>query len=653
MLRLRESEAGVLSAKRRAVIDRTARFPSWLTAAAVYAVLTVLCSAAAYWLIFSHFALYDDEGYFDYTLKLFSSGHPLYSAVFSEYGPFYYELFRGVFAVFGLSITTDAGRLIQLVIWIAASLGLGLTAHRLTGRLTLGVAAMATSFALMTNLTNEPMHPEALICALLTATAAVAAFGLDRWPRASFFALGALAGALLLTKINVGGYAVIAIAFATVMAGSSLFGRVPLRRLVIVAFVLVGPAVMIKKLNTGWTRAYALLAALSALSLVFVASSPPSAADDESLRWPVWIACGFGALLVIVLSIVFLLGSSPGALFDEVVRVPTRQASAFTTPTVLGGKVVWWSLALAAAAWVLRRAGRTDSSVIAAPSVWSGLFRAGAGIAILFSVVNQFPFAIAPTAPFALAVPLAWVAALPSGRDAPVARARLVRLLIPSLAVLQSLVAYPVAGSQQTLGAILLVLCGAICLADGGFELVQWNREHPAHGPIAVAGVQALFVALAVGAAFQLVVQPLQTYHDAYRAGSPVRIAGATRLHLPRPLANAFATAVSELRTHCRTVISLPGMYSFNVWSRLPTPSPLVVEPFWAQLSSSQQRTVLVAAQASPDLCLVRNDVQALAWGGHPPPRVPLVAYLEDDFVPILRLGPYLVETRRPGAPGP
>src|ERR1700722_8310003 len=195
--------------------------PRWLPAGAVYALLVVLCLLAAYWAMFSQFAPYDDEGFFDYSLQLFVAGHSLYNSVFSEYGPFYYELFGALFSLIGHGVTTDAGRLIQLVLWVAASLGLGLAAHRLTGRLTLGVAALATSFTLMNALTAEPMHAAALVCALLTTMALVIAFGLPALPRASLCMLGGLAAALLLTKINVGAYAVISIAFAAVMAGPS------------------------------------------------------------------------------------------------------------------------------------------------------------------------------------------------------------------------------------------------------------------------------------------------------------------------------------------------------------------------------------------------------------------------------------------------
>ncbi len=626
---------------------RPARFK--LGIGAVYGLLIVVCAIGGYWYMFSRFSPYDDEGFFDYTLKLFTDGHPMYTSVFSDYGPFYYEVFGGLFRLTGRSVTMDAGRLIQLSLWIASSAGLGVAAHRLTGRLSLGVTALAASFALMTTLAAEPMHAEALICLLLTAIVLVVAFALRSAPRGSIVALGALAAFLLLTKVNVGGYTIVALGFAAVMAGRSLQRRAWTRMLAAAVFVLVGPAVMIKTLDTRWTLTYAALAVLSTAALVFVVmprSVPES--DDESGRWPVWLLSGFAIAFVFVLVIVFVLGTSPVDLFDQTVVVPTRQATALTIPAPLGGKVIWWGLAAAVIAWGLRQAGRTlATGAVPAPSLTSGLLRGIAGLAILLSLVDQFPFAISPTAPFGLAMPLAWVSALPSSQDAVGARARLVRVLIPSLAILQALLAYPVAGSQKYLGSILLVICGVMCLGDAAVEVVAVGRE--GRGALTSSTVSGVLLAVAVGAVFQLVVQPVQEHRDEYRSYVPLRIAGATHVRLPAPTAAAYSQIVGLVRSRCHTLATLPGMYSFNIWSRLPSPSPLTAQPFWHLLSDSQQRQVLASARLSPGLCLIRYDAGANAYQstGAPPPRVPLVAFYEDNFTPLAQIGPYLIATRK------
>jgi hypothetical protein len=627
----------------------------WAMPGLVYVVLTVLCALAAYWAMFSQFQVYDDEGFFLYSLKLFVAGHPLYSSVFSEYGPFYYLLFGGLFAALGHDVTTNAGRLIQLTIWIAGTLGLGLTAHRLTGRLALGVAALATAFGLFSALQYEPMHATGLASALLTTMLIVIALAVATRPRAALSVVGALAAALLLTKINIGAYAIVAIGFATVMAGGSLVRYAGLRWLAVAAFVLIGPAVMASKLNSASFQSYAVLVVLSTLSLVFVALPRESdyVTRDESPRWLRWLIGAFAGCLVIVLAVVFALGSSPRALVNQTITLPSHQGNFATIPVTLNPEVIWWSLGAAGLAWTWRRWGRGVYSGIRPPSLWDGLLRAIAGIAILLSLGSQSLFSIAPNVLFSLAMPLAWVAALPASSDIPRPRERLVRLLIPSIAILSPLFAYPVAGtSQVAIGSIPLVLCGVVCVADGWAQLAAWNEVKAPGNPVG-AVLAALGVALALGTTYQYIVQPLQTSHDQYRAEIGLNVPGATRLHLPPAQARAIDDVVALVRSRCQTLISLPGMYSFNIWTGLPTPSPLTgQQPYWLSLTYAQQFGLLRAAEASRGLCAIRNDTLALSYGQHtgPSSSSPIVDYIDRDFVPIASLAPYTVEVRRSAA---
>lgn len=628
---------------------RSDRLPL-VSGGATYALLAVLCTLGAYWLLFSQFAVFDDEGFFDYSLKLFMAGHPLYSSDFSVYGPFYYELFGTVFALLGTSVTTDTGRLIELVIWLLASFGLGFTAHRLTGRLSLGVAALGLAFFLLSAMSAEPMHPEALICALLISMAGVTAFALPHRPRTALTALGALTGALLLTKVNAGGFALISIVFAVIMSGASLYRHAILRWAGIAALVLVTPAVMAPNLNTTWAQMYAVLVVLSALALALIATPVAhDSAPDESAWWAQWLIGGFAGMTILVLIIVFALGTSPAALISQIIVVPaSKQGGALTVPLTLTGAAIWWSLGSVAVAWTLRRTGLLRVGVGgASASAWPGVLRTVAGVAILLSLGNQFPFEIYPKAAFALAMPLTWVAALPSRRDLFGPRGRLIRLLIPSVALLQGLVAYPVAGAQVGLSSILFVLCGVICLADGWADLVAWTAARNTSGLLADTGLTALFVALALGSVFQLVIQPMSAWQTQYRAGTPLRISGATLLRLAPAQAQTLDSIVRTVPEHCGTLMELPGLYSFNLWTGLPTPTPLTGEqPWWAFLSPAQQRANLAAAKSSLGLCAIQDDAAA-NYNGMPPPHVPLIRFIEDDFITFASKPPYLVELAR------
>jgi hypothetical protein len=646
------------------------RRPPWLLSAVTYAVLLALCGLIAYWHIFSQFASYDDEGFFDYSLKLFLAGHHLYNSDFSDYGPFYYEMFGALFKITGTEVTTDAGRLTQMSIWVIASLGLGVSAQRLTGRLTLGVVGMTTGFLLMTDVANEPMHAEALICLLLVAIALVIAIGLPARPRPSLIAIGALVAALLLTKINVGGYAVVSILFAVVMGGRSLVRRPVIRWVAIILLLAVGPVVMNSEFASEVTRDYAGLAVLSCLSLVFVAAPPVGevSGDGDSLRWLVWLLIGFAGAFVVIVGVIFALGTSPGALYQSIVVVPSHQSDLLYIPIIVQANTIWWTLAATAGAWVIRQSGWTREGASAdRPTAAGWLVRGFAGVAILLSLAGQYPFDIAPDSLFTLAMPLAWVAALPSRRDRPGSSVRVVRLLIPSLAILQALLAFPVAGSQVALGSILLALCGIICLADAGSEFLAWVPTRVSTDPTpardtaapsaalrprvaaAASSITALFVALAVGTTYQYVVEPLPLTRAGYAANVPVHhLHGAGLLRLPAAQAATLEQVSASIRAHCSTLIGLPGLYSFDLWSGVPSPSPMTgAQPWWKVLTADQRSDVLRAAVRSRRLCALLDPVDAASYGGTAPSSFPLVSFIEHDFKPVLSSDPYTVEVRR------
>ncbi len=558
-------------------------------------------------------------------------------------------MFGGFLAAIGHGVTTDAGRFIQLTIWVATSLALGLTAHRLTGRLSLGVTSLATAFLLLNGLIAEPMHPGALIGALLAAMAAAIAFALPARPRPALATVGALAAALLLTKINVGAYVIVAIGFATVMAGTSLVRHALLRWLAVAAFVLIGPVVMANKLNTSWARSYALLAVLATLALVFVAlpRDGDAAVRDESVDWLMWLVGGFIGCAVVVLVILFALGTTPSALVHLILVVPTRQASFLTEPITLQPNVIWWSLAATGLAWTWRQRMGADDGGNLSPSLADGLLRAVAGVAILLSLASESVFNIAPNAAFAFGMPFAWVAALPIPAAIATSRVRLGRLLIPALAILYCLLAYPVAGTQVVMGSILLVPCGAICVADGWAVLEGCGAVHAVGRVTARSALSAVAVALAVGTTFLYIIQPLAANHDQYRAQSPVDVGGVTRLHLPPSQSGPIDAVVGLVRSRCHSLLSLPGMWGFNIWTGLPTPTATVAaQPYWRELSYAQQTSMLRAAESTPGLCVVRNVTLEAQYGGVTLSS-PIARYLVEAFRPIAQLPPYTVEVRR------
>jgi hypothetical protein len=614
--------------------------------------------------MFSQWAYYDDEGFFDYSLKLLLQGHILYNQITSGYGPFYYELWGGLFKLVGHTITTDRGRFIQIGLWLAASFGVGVSVHRLTKSLAMGVIALTCTWGMLSLLTSEPMQADSLACGLVVAILVAAVFALDRWPSVGCAAIGALTAALLLTKINVGAYAVIAVGFAAVMAVPVLAERRALRALAVVAFVGVGPAVMLMTISQQWTQYFVVLTLASTIALVFVVEPNLSNdSDRQTLRsWPLWLIVGFAACFVAVLGVIFALGTTPRALWDSVVELPSKQTSFLTIPLNITDEYVTWSVLFAAGAWYVRQLNRSRGGAGTVQStLQGGAFRLVVGIAILFSLVQEFPFNLGPDPVFALAMPLAWVAAVPRPGAPLRPYAHMTRILIPALAVESMLIAYPVAGTQVSTGAVLFVVCGAICIADGWRELAQWSEGRTGGyftGSAFSRLLSALIVALAMVCTFEHVVEPAQTYHLAYSQGEVVTNAkGAADVRFDADLAPTLDPLVATAKALCKTLWSLPGQYSFNMWTGLPTPTTITGgQPFWLTLSARQQHDALVAAKASKGLCIIINTNGLLDdYGGGPPsPKIPLVAFMEKDFHVIDVFDNYLLEAvGKPTPPAP
>ncbi|MDQ6739715.1 MAG: Ig-like domain-containing protein, partial [Actinomycetota bacterium] len=575
----------------------------------------------------------------------FVDGHALYNSVFSYYGPFHYEFWGGLSALTGFTFSADSGRWVVWVLWLGTSLLIAITTRRLTGRLMLAVIVQVLSFTVLTAVSNEPMYPGDTVLVLISALVATAVFLLPGHKRIALSVIGALVSAVILTKVNAGGYALIAVGYAALMSLPRLpWGRL-LRAGAIAAMVLVGPAVMASSLSSGWVQRYAFLFAASAVALVLVTTRPDpenEAAGGQSERWITWMLSGFAAASVFVIGVILALGTTPGALYESVVTA-SHQASYFTAALPLDRSVFYWATAGVGVAWLVRR---RRLAMVGGPMVGAAL-RMVAGLTIWFSVVGENPLNIGPeNARFALALPLGWVAALPSTRDDGSLTSRFVRLLIPALAVSQTLIAYPVAGSQLAFASVLFLVCGAMCVADGWSELDAAVADQRIRAAL-WALMSSLTTALAIVFAIQYVVRPAITARGIYNSQRPLPFPGARGLHLPSEQVGVYKSIVTTLRGRCRHLITLPGMLSLNLWSGIPAPSGLTEEPWWADVPPNQLRVALASAKTAQGLCQVRNDFIVSFWNsGRPLPQIPLVRFLADNFRQVTKYGGYSISVR-------
>lgn len=616
------------------------------TAVGLYALVAMAMTVAAYMAIFTLFQPYDDEGTLLMTLQAFADGDALYRDVYSVYGPFYFELFGGLFALTGQAVTTDASRTIVIVLWVGTSFLFGLAAQRLTGRLALGIIGMVGAFAALYVLVNEPMHPQGLCALLLAAFALLATVeptGRGRWAGA---ACGALVAALVLTKVNVGAFAIVAIALAAVCTVGPLYRRLWLRLLVVAVFLAMPLVIAERDLGLGWVREMVMLEVLS-MTAILIAAGPlrPERGDDDAslLRWLLAALAGFTAVFVAILGIILLTGPTPAEVYDGVVT----QAAGIRDLLVLQfsfppAALDWGIVAVCIAALTTR----LRSDWIREPTIWSGLLRGLAGLAILFSVAHIVPFGLNPSAgnPVTLPMVLAWVAAIPRAGGRESGHKRFLRVLLPALAVAEVLQVYPVAGSQTGIASVFFVPVGALCLADALSELRRWAAARGAPALVHLeATVGVAIAALAGMFVLTSILRPAATNAILYRDQPKLPLAGASLMHLPAADVETYTGLVDLLHRHrCSTFIGYPSINSLYLWSGLEAPPPQIPNAWMKALDRAQQQRAVDELRAAPRPCAIRNDERAGAYLQEaPPPDLPLVNYVFNDFEPVAEIGSF------------
>jgi hypothetical protein len=628
----------------RRIRDTAAAYPD-AVAIALYASIAIAATVAAYLAIFTLFMPYDDEGTLLVTVQAFTHGDVLYRDIYSAYGPFYYELFGGLFALTGHEVTTDASRTIVIVVWVGTSFLFGLAAQRLTGRLALGATGMVAAFAALGVLVNEPMHPHGLCVLLLGAFVVLAVREPSRrgWIGA---VSGALLAALLLTKVNLGIFAIAATVLAAVWTVGSLYRHAWLRLPVIVAFLAMPLLITARDLSLGWVRELLVLEVLAFIAIL-IAARPlrPQAGDEDGrlARWLLAAAGGFVATFAAILGVILLTGPTPADVYDGIITQALEVRDVLVLEFQFPTAALDWGIVAVAAAVLT---GRLRSGGAAKSRLWPGLLRAGVGLAILFSIAHITPLGLDPSAGNSIVLPmaLAWVAAVPLSGGRESAHRRFLRVLLPSLAVAETLQVYPVAGSQTGIAAAAFVPVAALCLGDALSELRAWGAARGAPAPArlgAIAGVAT--TALAAMFVLNSILLPAASNAVLYRDQPKLTLPGASLLHLPAPTVETYTGVVDLLHQyHCSTFVGYPSTNSLYLWSGLDAPEPQLPNAWMGAFDRTQQQRVVDEMRASPWPCVIRSEERAgMYLQGAPAADLPLVHYLFNDFTPVAQVGDF------------
>jgi len=573
--------------------------------------------------LFHRFMIYDDEGYVLISLKNFSLHGSLYDQVYSQYGPAFYLIYDALHRLLGFAWTNTSGRWITLFNWTGTVVSCSLLVRRAGGSWPLVLCVLAESFSFLWIMASEPMHPGSTITLIVAATAWLG-WEMLRAGRINAFAvvIAAMGAVLALIKINVGVFLGLSAIFWLVL---SMPGERRLRRDVplIVLGCVLPLALMRTRIHDAWAQIFAVFAILSISGAVLAAASAARLQPAGLRAWR-WLAGTGLAVTALTACLMLPRGTSVAQLWQGVVVGPFRHpgAYAFSPPWLPG--TMWLAAAMVGLLLFARR--RPDDRRLTHFIAW---LKIAAAFVYVYSAL-QYMDTRQGIQGLCYGVPLAGLFAWPLDRKNPANEpADQARGWLAILLVFQSLHAYPVAGSQLNWGTFLWVPLMAL-----GFEdALRMVRQTFAPAIAAWTRVAAIMVLSLLAVQFTMRFLFVSLSVLASNDNGAIAQPGAEQIYMPAAYSCSVRILSENARVHGDVLFSLPGAYSFNLWTDVETPTLANVTHWFSLLSDDQQQAIIQRLdKADRPVFIVQHTVLADVVQSGVHPKGPLMDYLLASF---------------------
>ena len=577
---------------------------------------------AGHSLLFSRFMIYDDEGYVLISLRNFGLGGALYDQVYSQYGPAFYEAYNAIRHVLGFEWTNTTGRLITLINWTGTAVFCALLVRRAGGAWALAIFTLADVFTYLWVMINEPMHPGSTITVLVAAAAWLGWEALHAG-RMTLFAvlLGAMGAGLALTKINVGVFFIAASGLWLLSALPAFQSRK--QRLALACLGLLLPWALMRGLAAEtWVQTFSLLSG-GAIITTTLAIGPAAQTRPTNAR-----IIGCFMLAGIVVTIIFFVGllahgTSLRGFWEGVVIAPLKHPGVYSFPMRWRPGVL--AVGATALGLVIFASNRQDNQRLAQLIAW---LRVTTVIFFQFTLFPQFAAsqaAVGLSYGLPLAGLFAWPLERPGGGAA--TAAALARAWVAVLLVFQTLHAYPIAGSQLNWGTFLWVPLMALGFQEA-LSLLMPAKDTPGSRWLR-QGVYAGFIGISCYMTFTLVSIARMDRQDHH----PLKLTGAESIGLPASVTSALQVISENARVHGDMLVTLPGLYSLNLWTGLDTPTLDNATHWFSLLSDDRQNAIIDRLEKSPRAILVVQQTLLVSLRSQGfRPNSPLFAYLHSHY---------------------
>jgi hypothetical protein len=440
-------------------------------------------------LAFSCFVNYDDEGVVLLFVQHMLDGHAIYDAVNCLYGPFYLFARWVMFGVLGAPLGNDALRVEALVTWWAATLLLAMTAWRLARGVPCraGITGLVWILALcqLFVLPREPGHPQEVVAVLVAAALLVAVTLPDR-RRIALVLLGGLGAAVLLTKVNVGVFYLLALAITLLsLSPRSSVAWFALRCATACA-ILVLPSLLMK---SRFENGYLSFCCLATCALIPCLAHACFKDRAGTIRLTEILWCGLGAVGVAAAMVAFAVwqGNTIGGMINALLlRTWGKFASApVGTPMPVSWVGIGWAAAAAALGVTTVRSTPAWAKIL-----WPLRLVPCVMIVLIAASRNHEVFI-----PVSFALPLVWLLLIPPRGSELTEREWFFRLFLALTACLQPLQIFPVTGSQVLIGTFVWPVVGVVLAFDVWREARRLAETQPSFFPSLVPDLKRLLLA--------------------------------------------------------------------------------------------------------------------------------------------------------------
>jgi len=609
----------------------------------------VLALPYAIFTALSGIQLFDDQGAPMITVRDIMDGGTLYHDIFALYGPFYYLALTPLFGIFKIPLSYDVVRIVSVIFWLACSSTLASFVYKLTESKLGAAFSFLTALITMSVFTSSPLHPQELGLLLLAVLLHLVC-SVENNPKPSTLALiGAVAGALLMIKINLGLFVMLPLAL-TALRLTAVNGVVRLGQGVLMLTVLAMPVVLMSSLlDLPWVPQYC---AFSTLTILGALTIWPTVEFQKILMLPHWGYVISGLLSAMAMSAVvwLALGTTASELIDAVFLQSAALARNWNFSPRLNDTDVIRMAALTVPA-VIYALGNTNTrtrGVVRRAIPWVKLLVASIVVLLIASsALLHLPGYLLSNILFQAIGIMSWLTLIRAENGKPIYPVG--RSLSAMIAAVMVLYAYPVAGTQVALSGVLAAVLAPVLLHDVaqdfrillGPKLAEIVATHATARYRVFARGGACFVLASI-----LYLLTLNSVSH-YRSLEPLALRGATLARAESRIVDSYRWAVAELDT-CDSFYTFPGLPSFYFWTGQKPPARINTNDTLGLLNEMKQRQVVEDLEHHRDLCILGlpDYIEFYDRGQRIKPS-PIRQYIDDNFVVVKARYPFELLRRR------